>query len=287
MSAACERCGTAKNVARSEELDATLCGDCFAERADAASLLNAIEAFVRRYVVLPGDPERAAVAIWIAHTHALAGAHATPYLLILSPEKRSGKTRVQEVVELLVARPWRVTGASEAAIFRKLAQDRPTLLLDELDAIFGSFTERTEPLRAILNAGNRPGATVARCVGEKGDQVRDFDVFSAKALAGIDKGSRIPDTIRDRAIPIGMRRKTQAEQVERFRYRDAKAEAEPVREKLAAWAEGVTDELLEAEPSLPPELDDRAAEAWEPLLAIAPIWRAGIGRAAPARQRPS
>jgi Protein of unknown function (DUF3631) len=269
----CEACGKAK------PLSGGRCGDCWDQRTDQAqvvidqrrlgNLLNDVEGFVARYLVLPGEPEQTALTLWIAHTWAIEGAHATPYLLILSPEKRSGKTRGQEVSELLVARPWRVTGASEAAIFRRIAASRPTLLLDEIDAIFGTYGERTEPLRAILNAGNRPGATVARCVGERRDEVRDFDVFSAKCLAGIDRGSRIPDTIRDRSVTIAMRRKTGAERVERLRYRDADRQAEPLRERLGEWAETATERLLEADPAIPPELDDRAAEAWEALFAIA------------------
>lgn len=227
--------------------------------------------FAERYVVLPGPAERSALALWIAHSHAADAAHATPYLLVLSPEKRSGKTRLLETVELLVSRPWRVTGASEAAMFRKIEADKPTLLLDEIDAIFGSNAERTEPLRAILNAGNRPGAAVARVVGE-GHQVHDFGVFGPKILAGIDKGHLMPDTIRDRAITISMVRKTGAEPVERFRHRVANAEAQPIRDGFAGWAAGAAADLLyEAEPDLPDQLDDRAAEAWEPLLAIADL----------------
>ena len=236
-----------------------------------ADLLPAALAFLDRYVVLPGKHERHAVALWVAHAWALDGAHATAYILIVSPEKRSGKTRAMEVLELLVARPWRVTGASEAAMFRKIAKNRPTLLLDEIDAIFGSHSERTEPLRAILNAGNRPGATVARCVGENKD-VEDFPIYCAKALAGIDNDHRIPDTIRDRAVTIRMQRKTGAEPVERLRHRTADAEAKPLRMEFEAWAAGAAvDLLLEADPDLPVELDDRAAEAWEPLLAIADL----------------
>lgn len=244
-------------------------------------LLAEVEAFASRFVVFPGEAERVALALWAAHTHALEGSHATPYMLIVSPEKRSGKTRVAEVLELLVSRPWRVTGASEAAMFRKIAAHRPTLLLDEIDAVFGSHSERTEPLRAILNAGNRPGASVARCVGEKGDEVRDFSVFCAKALAGIDRGDRIPDTIRDRSVTIRMRRKTEAEPTERFRYRFVSGEVEPLAARLAGWGEAAIEVLLEADPELPAELDDRAAEAWEPMLAIADL----AGGEWPARAR--
>ena len=237
---------------------------------EIGDLLDQVCEFARRFIVVP-DAELTAMALWSAHTHAVEAAHATPYLLIVSPEKRSGKTRVAEVLELLVARPWRVTGASEAAVFRKIASQRPTLLLDEIDAIFGSNTERTEPLRAILNAGNRPGAAVARCVGEKGDEVRDFGVYCAKLLAGIDRGDRIPDTIRDRAVTIRMRRKTEAEPTERFRYRFVSDEVEPLRARLEAWGAIAAAQLLEAEPELPLDLDDRAAEAWEALLAIADL----------------
>jgi Protein of unknown function (DUF3631)/Toprim-like len=232
------------------------------------TLLDQVAAQLARYVVLPGEHESVALSLFVAHTWAIGGAHATPYMLIVSPEKRSGKSRLLQVIEQVVARPWGVIGASEAAMFRKIAKNTPTLLLDEIDAIFGSHAERTEPLRAILNAGNRPGATVARCVGENKD-VEDFPIFCAKVLAGIDSGYRIPDTVRDRAVTIHMQRKTGAEPVERFRYRDADGEAHPIREALERWAVGAVDLLLAADPHLPQELDDRAAEAWEPLLAIA------------------
>jgi hypothetical protein len=299
----CDDCGTGfGEIQRSEALGRCLCARCHGrataksqasppssdgpsangrrETPTPAELLDATRTFARRFLVLPGEHEETTFALWVAHTHAIDGAHATPYLLILSPEKRSGKTRVQEVKELVVARPWRVTGASEAAIFRKLAADRPTLLLDEIDAIFGTFSERTEPLRAILNAGNRPGAAVARCIGEKGDQVRDFPVFGAKSLAGIDKGERIPDTIRDRSITILMRRKTGAEPVERLRWRTAQAEAAPLRKLLERWGKASSEALLAAEPAIPPSLTTELLRHGSPC-SLSLSLPATPGRAAP------
>ena len=231
-------------------------------------LLDGVSAFLRRYVRL-GDDQAVAIALWTLHTHAFDAAYATPYLTVLSAEKRSGKTRLIEVLTLLVRAGWHAAGASEAALFRKIADTRPTLLLDEVDAIFGSHSERTEPLRAILNAGNRPGASVARCVGEGAKQtVVDFPVYCAKLLAGIDTG-RLPDTIADRAIKIEMKRKTKGEPVERLYLRDAEPIAEPLRDQLAAWARNNGQALTDARPELPGELDDRAGEAWEALFAIA------------------
>jgi len=233
-------------------------------------LLDAVEAFLRRYVVV-SDDAATVLALFVLHSHAFEAAHATPYLVVLSPERRAGKTLLLEVVELLVARAWRVSSASEAAMFRKIAADRPTLLLDEIDAVFTSNTERAEGLRAILNAGNRPGSTVARCVGKGSEQmVAEFEVFCPKLLAGIDTG-RLPDTIRDRAIELRMQRKTSAEHVERFRHRQAAPIAGRLGDQAAAWARQHVEALRDAEPETPDSLNDRAGDAWESLLAIADL----------------
>jgi hypothetical protein len=171
-----------------------------------------------------------------------------------------------EVLELLVKDGWMISGASEAVLFRKIAKHCPTLLMDEIDAIFATYLEKTEPIRGLLNAGSRRGGTVARCEGNS-HEVADFLVFCAKCLAGIDNGHH-PETIRDRSIVIRLQRKL-AEKVERFRYRKVKAEAESLVPLLSAWAEAHIGELSEHFPELPQELNDRAAEGWEPLLAIA------------------
>jgi hypothetical protein len=232
-------------------------------------LIGEVAALLDRFVVLPSRGAALAVALYVLHTHAFAAAHATPYLVLQSPVKRAGKTRMEEVLELLVRAPWRVAAASESAMFRKIDGDRPTLLLDEVDALFGAASESTEPVRAVLNAGNRPGAAVARVVGDgAGMTVVDFSVFCPKVLAGIST-ARWPDTIVDRSIVIQLRRKRPDETVERLRYRALRAETEPLRSALSRWAHEHEGALRDAEPVLPDGLDDRSAEGWEPLLAIA------------------
>jgi hypothetical protein len=234
-------------------------------------LLAAVAEVLDRYVRLPSRRAALAIALWTLHTWALDGAHATPYLVIQSPTKRSGKTRLQETLELLVRDPWRIAAASESAMFRKIEDQRPTLILDEVDAIFGGRSEGTEGLRAVLNAGNRPGAAVARVVGEGANlKTVDFSVYSPKSLCGIAT-DRWPDTILDRSIRITLKRKTKGESVARFRHRKAYAETEALRVVLAVWAAEHTQALHDAEPELPLELDDRAAEGWEALFAIADL----------------
>jgi uncharacterized protein DUF3631 len=227
--------------------------------------LAQVVSLLRRYVVFANDHQVVAVALWTAHTHDLAAADSTPYLAVTSPEKRSGKTRLFDVLELLVANPWRAVVPSEAVVFRKVQKDGPTLLLDEADAIWGKDNEH-EGLRALLNAGHRRGVRVPRMIGSGSDmKVAEFDVFCCKAIAGI---GQLPDTVADRSIPIRLSRRMKTEHVERFRFKEAQALADPIRRGLERWAEEAVPMLREARPDLP-DINDRAADGWEPLLAIA------------------
>jgi Protein of unknown function (DUF3631) len=234
--------------------------------AHLGALLEATRALVREYVVVSA-PQADALALWVGHTHSLDAFETTPFLAVTSPEKRCGKSRLLDVLELVVAKPWRTIMPSEAVLFRKIDAVGPTLLLDEIDAIFNPKNGNTEPLRALLNAGNRRGTKVPRCVGPTQALV-DFDVFSAKVLAGI---GALPDTIADRSIPIRLARKRPDESARRFRQREALEVAEPIHQALASWAQDAVDDLSAARPDIPDVLDDRAEEAWEPLLAIAQL----------------
>lgn len=236
-----------------------------------SALYEDIRAFIRRYVVV--RPEQSVVlALWVLHTWVNDAAWSTPYLHITSPARRSGKSRLLEVLRILVHEPLPTGGVSVAALFRAIAATtptRPTLLFDEVDAIFRSRydRERNAEIAAVLNNGYRRGNHVLRCVSRDGVQtVERFDVFCPKALAGI-RG--IPDTVADRCLVIRMERRTRENPIERFRERYAEAEAEGLRSRLEAWAREHVDALRHASPDLPEELDDRGQDVAEPLLAIA------------------
>src|SRR5947199_52851 len=82
------------------------------------------------------------------------------------------------VLELLLRRPWRVIGPSEAVLFRKIDRDSPEVLVDEVDTIFNSKNPATEGLKQIILAGYRRGAMVPRCVPDgKSVTLKDFKVF--------------------------------------------------------------------------------------------------------------
>lgn len=258
----------------------TFTADVF-DRVRLVTTLASVEQFVRRYVVLTVD-QAVALALWAAHTHAIEAADTTPYISIGSATKRAGKTRLLEVLEPIVAKPWLTGRTSAAALVRKIDISGPTLLLDESDAAFGGEREYVEALRGILNTGYKRSGKASLCVGKSADlSVRDFSTFSAKAIAGI---GQLPDTVADRAIAIILRRKTASELVHRWRDRDGRAEAAPIRDQLVAWSQSAIDQLRAARPCLPADLSDRAQDVWEPLLAIADLaggdWPARARRAA-------
>jgi hypothetical protein len=234
----------------------------------AAALDEAIK-FLTRYVHFSSDSQPIIIALWCAHTWAFDAAYFTPYLQICSPEKRCGKTQLLDCLEQLVKRPWRAVSVSDAVLYRKITAHHPTLLLDEVDTIFcRSKEEGKEGFRAMLNEGFRAGGKVCRCGGANNDELLEFNVFCAKAFAGIGK---LPDTITDRSLQIALVRRAPDEKIARFRYRDAQAAAQPLREAFETWAshKEIIDVLREARPDLPEALSDRNQDIGEPLLAIA------------------
>ena len=237
--------------------------------ATGAEILGAVMGFIRRFVSL-SEAQARAVPLWVAHTHAFDAADFTPYLNVNSAEKESGKTRLLEVSQLLVATPWSTQNASPAAIVRKIHGDKVTALFDERDAFFGGDKERAETVRGILNSGFERGGHYTRCVGEGAKMtVVDFETFCPKAIAGI---GRLSDTTASRSIPIRMKRAPRR-QVTRFRKRDAELqrEASEIFGKLAAWCKSNLETLRQGRPQIPDALSDRQADVCEPLLAIADL----------------
>jgi Protein of unknown function (DUF3631) len=233
-----------------------------------AELLDDLRDLLRRFVVM--SQEQAVVtALWVVHTHLIDAADATPYLAVTSAEKRSGKTRLLEVLDLVVRAPWLTGRATAAVLPRKIDAEAPTLLLDESDAAFNGDKEYAEALRGVLNSGHRRGGRTTVCVGQGASMsYKDFATFSAKAIAGI---GNLPDTVADRAIPLRLERRARGEDVERFRRREVQPEAERLRQALEAFAASASVLVKSARPELPAQLDDRAWDGVEPLLAIAEL----------------
>jgi len=231
--------------------------------AEGAALLDAVHAALTRFVVLPTPQAADAVTLWIAATHAQpAWAHA-PRLVIRGPEKRCGKSRLLDIVEALCREPFITVNSSSAAVYRSISEDPPTMLVDEADTIFGPKADGNEDLRGLLNAGHQRNRPAMRYDAGT-NRVQSIPTFAMAALAGI---GAMPDTIEDRAVVIRMRRRTPSESVAPYRHRRDRPPLRQLAQRLTAWLRADLAVLERAEPDMP--VEDRAADTWEPLIAVA------------------
>ena len=226
--------------------------------------LDEVQRLLMRFTVQQTRHEYAAITLWIAYTHAADSFDFAPRLLLTSAEKRSGKSRTMEVAAKLSANPIMALHATTSALFRSLETPR-AVFLDEADAIFGTKlkAEQNEELRALLNAGFQRNFPVVRTVGPTHTPT-PFPVFAPVCLAAI--GS-LPDTVADRAVNIRLRRRKPTEAVEPYRSRRNDPELAAVKTRLSESIADVSGDLLNAYPDSP--LEDRLADLWEPLFAVA------------------
>jgi putative DNA primase/helicase len=228
---------------------------------NGAALLSGIVQEIERYMVMePGAAET--VALWVIHTHALDAFGISPRLSITSPRPGCGKTTLLDVLQRLVLKPLLAANVSPPAVFRSVEFARPTLLIDEAD----TFLKDNQELRGVLNSGHRRGGNVVRIVGDNMEP-REFSTFSPAAIAMIGK---LPGTLADRSVAITLKRKRPDELVEHFRFERTEP-LDRLARMCARWAADNMGPLKKADPEVPPNLFNRTADNWRPLLAIADL----------------
>ncbi len=226
---------------------------------------------MKRFVIYPSAEAAIAHVLWVAHTHLMDAWFTTPRLAALSPEPGSGKSRLLEITALLVPRAILTVQSSPAYILRKISDqaNRPTILCDEIDAIFGPNAKGNEDLRAMINAGYRRGATIGRCQSDKGKvETVDLSTYGAIAMGGL--GS-LPATIESRSVIIRMRKRALDEKVEPFKPIIHETIGNDLNDELNCWARAVDQQAELADPMMPDGIADRNAEVWLPLLAVADL----------------
>ncbi len=241
-----------------------------AARSHDPALVTDLVKFIGRYVVMT-DAQKLVVAIYVMHTWIADACMQTPYLFIHSPEPECGKSRLMEVLELLVARPWMIVNPSDAVLFRKVHAAMPTLLWDEIDAVFNpKSAQYHEEQRGMLDQGHRRHGRVPRYIGEK---VVEFNVYCPKVFAGI---GTLPDTLSRRSIPISLKRRAPDEYVERFIRVDVEPLAEELMERVKHWLEKWGERAVNTRPEdIPDTISDRMQEGCFSLFALADLL--GVG----------
>ena len=246
-----------------------------------SEVLDRIDTFAARFLAYPNEHARHTHVLWCVHCWLMDCWEHTPRLLFVSPEAGCGKTRALTVTKHLVPRPDHVADLTPAALYHsidealELKSGRPTVLFDEFDTVFGSAETgriRNEEMRRLINAGHDRNEKLARKMGKK---VKLFRLYTPMALAGKMSNDDVPATIRTRSITIPMQRRLPDEKIERWTRRGSAVEAEPVRWLLQCWAELVHSYAIDYvgpdHPVLPKGVEDRDADVWEPLLAVAEL----------------
>jgi hypothetical protein len=228
------------------------------DAVNGAVLCHDVACFFDRYAALP-EHAAIALALWSIHTHCFDLWRYSPRLHMTAPTRRAGKTRVLNLLNLLVAKPLKTESVTPPALFRTVEMARPTMLLDECNALLDDNAE----LVALLNSGFECNGMVVRTVGDAFEP-RQFSVFGPVAMAGIGSLAR---TLSDRCITVPMQRALPSERRPKITA-ETEAEAERLSRQIVRWVRDHRAALVDAHPDvghLPDRIDDR----WFPLFAIA------------------
>jgi putative DNA primase/helicase len=238
------------------------------EAVDGAALLDELAKTTRAYVVI-NRHQCDATALWGVFAHAHDLRYFAPLLIAKSAIKRSGKSRLAEVLERLVPRPLYIAGLTAAFIERAIESSRCTLLIDEADRL------RSDPMvadrvaaqlnRSFKRRSARTGKNVPLPGG--GHTPRLFSTWAPTFIAGIGAQA---DTAEDRAVILVLKRKLVSEKTKQLRDADG-ADLVVLGRKVARWVADHENELRQYDSTVSPlDVDnDRAKDVWDPLLAIA------------------
>ncbi len=229
------------------------------ESVNGAALFDEIRQTLNKFIIC--EPETAiAASLWIGFTWIIDHVSVAPLAVITAPEKRCGKSQLLNLISRLVAKPLPASNITAAAMFRVIEAFQPALMIDEAD----TFMRDNPELVGVVNSGHtRQAAFVIRTVGEE-HEPKQFSTWSAKAISGI---GTLTDTIMDRSIILELRRKLPHESVSRLRHADGEIFT-TLTQKLSRFALDNGANIGRARPDIPAELNDRAQDNWEALLAI-------------------
>ena len=225
-------------------------------------IVKDIESYIEKYVVLLDNGYLFPLALWIMGTFCFPEFDAFPYLVITSATKRSGKTRLMELISFACSNPRNFAAITGPTLFRTIDQEKPALMIDEAESL---SSQGATDMRAILNVGYRKGQTIPRM---QGMSVKEFNTYCPKVFVLIGD---VYDTLRDRSIVVTMRR---GEPRERFMFQVAKEEGAELRERAAAHVKDNTAAIAQAfiDSKGLPFLMDRDEEIWTSLFCMAAIF---------------
>jgi hypothetical protein len=222
--------------------------------------LQQLRAYLASYCHFAEPEITVPLSMWVAGTYMFEVFDSYPYLVINARVKRAGKTRLSELIGFTSNMPFNVSGASAPALFRKISDDKPTIIWDEAETL---SSESNSLVRAFLNVGYRKGQTIPRATGTG---VVEWPTYCPKTFVLIGD---VYDTLRDRSIICEMQR---GEPGKRFLYEAAKEEGLEIADELRGVLEQNLEAIVSAYSTLDlPFLTDRDEEIWRPIFAICSV----------------
>lgn len=257
-----------KRLEADAPMPTTASDEAWTESVNTADVLKGIADTLDAYSILP-EHGSTAIALWLLFAHALDAFWIAPLLSIESPERRCGKSKLLDLIELLAPRGYMSGNMSVATTFRVCDERKPTFVWDEVKRF---ITPDKVELIGLLETGyRRRSAWVDRCETEgKKVTTRRFTTWCPKVVAMKGTIGDIAETLEDRAIRIGMRRKLTSEHPLELRQ-DRIEPFAILRRQAERWATDNMSALSQADPAVPDKLHDRARDNWRPLLAIADL----------------
>jgi hypothetical protein len=229
------------------------------------NIVTKLEKYITKYATLAEDYYVLPLALWAMCTHTFPTFDTFPYLVITSYTKRSGKTRLMELVSMVSANGRTFSPDSPSSMFRALSEEAPSMFLDEAEKL----NIENHPAREFLNKGYRQGQTITRVIGNK---VIDMECFCPKCFVLIGD---VYDTLGDRSMIVTMRRRTPIEAAHevKFRFDVVRGEAGQLRAEMhslieekqgdiaAEYAKGITLDFM----------NDRDEEIWQSIFTMAKV----------------
>jgi hypothetical protein len=160
------------------------------------TIFTKIKTEIQKYIEFDDDRYYTFLTIWIVGTYLYRRFGAYPYIQ-LNALKRSGKTKLLTILNLLAYNSVFSTNMSSASLYRLIQNMGSSIMIDETEKL--SDPDRETDFRSMLLGGYKRGAVVYRA--EKGENDKlvptPFEVYGPKALANI-RG--LENVLEDRCI---------------------------------------------------------------------------------------
>lgn len=243
------------------------------EACDIDAIVSKIRDKVRYYIKLDDDLQYVITTCFILGTY-LFPLFSTFGYLIISGEKGAGKGTFMDVMERTCWNPTsKQISVSEAVLFRRIAEQRPTMIIDEYHRAIKNKNSGNS-LISILESGYEKGGAVPRIEETREGNTRkhkvvDYPVYSPKILA-----TRQPVEADDKGIKIIMPKLT-TDQKYAKRKKELQYDSffETIRLSIMKWCISNQNSILKEYRSIEPnsQLNGREFNVWLPVLAIARV----------------